>query len=814
MRAYPWRQRNHFEGSRFFGGTVRKIATLLRIIAAIFSLGISEIVQWVAMRRYRKINDTWYKRGLVLLALGVGFTVAAGAPVNWAQSWLDLAYSFGEEATMEPQEAVFQLLAYGLPMALAAVGIVLLARSYEVFYAGERFIRKTLPTSSTKARLKKNTKALRRGRLGGDGWLRFGVMTNDSIPWRTPRHGMICARPLKRLGHGAIIGGSDSGKTVLATNIGDQALKSDAAVFYIDYKASKSTFDAVRAIATINNVPFYSFDLGIGSNEMSWYDPLDWEGDPSDKASMLVSSFNFPDTGEISFYRNVAESWLTFQFQVLSIIGKSDSESNFDFLLGTSSPQRMRERIEHLKKGDDRDRVAYEAWVTYMKEVKPDHLTNLRSNLNTVINAGGSRLRPQGDTPAINLNSAADEGAVVYVGLSPSTNEVALKIIGSLVLRDLGVVAGVRMRAKEDSKKALRPVLALVDEASRMGNRAVVMDNLFTQAREGLIWVWPITQTFTTWPDSTVNDMNANVQTVVSFRVPDPETAEHLESTLGNIPALEEFTEEHIDRRSVEGDVAERDGDARRKVVQAPFLIDAPYPLGRIENHHCYVWFTGSHSRATKKKWKPRYPIRGDNKDQVDLDVPLVRVISSDQIANPPEPVERSLGFKDAAPDIDTIQRQWDASNGQDNPKTTETPEPANPQKYGPSAEEVSADRPQPAGPQAPEPPQVPEHDQSQGQQQESAPAVTEPPPIQWDDEEPQSDEWAPEPPQDDEPEWGEPIHEPVQEPVQVEAETEESEHPTPEPQSPEPAPVAKAPDPKKGSKPATASEERRKRWA
>lgn len=655
MKPYPWYNVRNFGTARLFTGLFKKIMNVLRIIAGVLTFGLSELIRIILIARFTRINDAWWKRGLIVLAIGaIAYPITGGAQ-RWAKAWIDLAYSLGDKATMEPQEAVIGIVLGGFPIGLIITGIIVLTDTYETRIAGEHYIEKSRPTLRTKLRMRRNVEALRTGSTAADGALKMGVIVDDPIPWRTPRYGMICARPIERLGHGAIVGGSDTGKTVLAFNILHQFLACGNGSLYIDFKASAKTYEGVRAAARAANRPFYSFDLGIGSGERSWYDPLAWQGEPSDKASMLASSFNFPETGNAAYYRTIAESWMTLQFQVMERVGRREGESQFDFLRATASQKGLRERLEPLKKGTDADRAFHTEMVAQSSGMNDKDLGNLVGNLNIVIAAGGARLRPREDVPAISLARAAEEGALVYIGLSPSTNEVALKIIGSLALRDLGVLAGTRMRPAATDDE-LRPMLAIVDEASSMGDRAVVMDTLFKQAREGKVWLWVITQTFSTWPSSTVNEMNANTQTRVVFRIPDSFTSESLEPNLGTIPALSVMSEGRVEHRAFQGDVSSRSGDSRRSITTAPFLVGANQKLMTVKNYHAYVWFTGSHDRATIKEWKPKRPV---NQDDIERDAPLVRIVQTDAIANPPQPEEKSVGFLDAAPSVEAMQA-WD----------------------------------------------------------------------------------------------------------------------------------------------------------
>lgn len=608
-----------------------KIGAVITVPATIMSVGASWLVSLILRQGFDRTNDSWAKRGLLMSAFGLVLMVILGSPVGWPFAFMDLMYSFGDQATMEPKEALLQLFLLGVGPAFFLHGLVNIIDCYWFEYSGERYLYATRPTFRSKVRSRKASKALREASSDGNGWMRFGIIVDDVIPWRTPRHGMVCERPLSKLGHGVILGGNGTGKTILALSLAHQGAASDAAVLYIDYKASLETYKAVRGAARAAGKDFYSFDLGINSGEATWYDPLAWHGTPSEKSSMLVSSFNFSETGDSSFYKNVAEQWLTLQFEIMQEVGIYKGESQFDFLLETATPAGLAARLDAIKSGSDNEREMYKQWRAIMATIKVEHLASLRANLSNVVNAGGGRLRPHDDDPAISLARIAENGGVCYIGLSPSTNDVALKIIGSLVLRDLGVLAA--DRTKNPHIKTRR-VLALVDEASRMGPRAVVMDNLFAMAREGDIDLWVITQSFSSWPATTKTEMATNVSSRVVFRVQDPATAEDISKALGVIPAMTEMSEEKITHHALRGETSDMDGDARwtlgDTVMISPDRLGSPNSL---PNEHAYVWFSGSHPRPTRKKWRSRRV----RHDEIGHDAPLVKVVVANSVVNPPE---------------------------------------------------------------------------------------------------------------------------------------------------------------------------------
>lgn len=648
MRVYPWRQKDNQGDRKLVMKAVTSLSTIFRIVGGVLSLGVGSLTGLILVRRFAKRNDSWAKRGAILSLIGLLIFIALGGPSAWAGALNGVLLSFGDKATTTPTVPLITFITRTVFFGFFFQGFAVMMSSYVYEVTGDRYLDRVKPTLLMKRRVKKNEVALKDNKKPTEDSIAFGIIVDDPIPWRTDRHGMICARPLTKIGHGVMVGGNGTGKTVLAVSLAYQFAMLDNCVFYIDFKASLRTLEAVKATAVKAGKKFYSFDLGTGSTESSWFDPLDWPGTASEKASMLVNSFNFSEDGSASYYRGQANDWLILQFDVISEVGLYAGESSFDFLLETANPAVIKERIMPLRGGTPRQKELYKVYLAKVEMFKVQDLSALRQNLSVVVNSGGERLRPQSDSPAILMSRAVEEGAVIYFGLSPATDQVALKIVGSLILRNLGVLAGERMRQTNLSE--LRPILAIVDEASRLQDRAVVMDNLFATAREAEIFLWVVTQSFATWPKSTIVEMNTNVQTHVAFRVQDVETAEHLVSTLGDVPVLTEMTEDKVRHRAFQGDVKERSGDARTTLGVGPFLSDAPMEITSIEDLHAYVWFTGSWTRATIEKWTPR---RLKKPDSIRNDAPLVRLVFMNYETEA-EPIKGS-SFSDMVTNADEI---------------------------------------------------------------------------------------------------------------------------------------------------------------
>lgn len=673
MRPYPWDTRRNAGNARAGAKLGMSVARALTIVAAVFTVGVGPLLRLLAEWRFQSRNDGWAWRGVVMMAVGGVAMPIFGGPVEWAQAVLDLLYSFGSKATMEPVEAARTLLLAGVPMGLVMQGVATALSCYELDQMGERYLLPSKPGMRVRLRNRRTIAALRSTPESGDGILRFGVIEDDPIPWRTGRVGMVVGRPVATLGHGLVVGATGTGKSVLAMTMVHQVGSNGQFAVVIDFKASLATYNGIRAAAELAGAPFHSFDLGLGSAETSWYDMLAWDGEPADKASMLVSAFSFADSGDAAFYRGQAEAYLTLQFQALQAVPSRPDESTFDYLLRTATPSGLKEHLVVLKGGDA---AAQEQWTRFgerLTKFRPDHLSGLNANLANVVNTGGARLRPNG-APPITLGRVAQEGGVFYIGLSSATNEVALRTLGSLALRDVSVMSGARQRAQEAHRRGL----IVVDEASRLGSRADVLNTLYATARAADLDVWTYTQSFAEFPPSTAVEVRSNANTLAVFRTPDPDTREMLSVTFGDIPAVSEMTDRDVTHRTIGGDVSERGGDSREQVVTrrhipASWLGDPQ----RVPNQRAFITFSGSQTRATvSSRWKPRRQVR---RDEIGADIPLVRIVvptelvssavatrrpAADPAPVPPQPVadpsQAPVGASAVSPETVETGRFWD----------------------------------------------------------------------------------------------------------------------------------------------------------
>lgn len=623
MRAYPWGDQHSPERKRKGNLKIANSTSVpLLVLAIILCPPAALIVLWGVLS-FHHFNDNWYKRGLIGAALGVVVTLITFRPETVAVVYPEMLRAFGNNGGGNPGEAVMAVLVTMLGPAMIAAGLSSLGFEYDYNWESRTYLKPTKPNMQMKLRMKKNAEHLSKAAVQ-PGYVRVGVIADDRMPWRSPRYGMVVERPIDKLGHAILAATNGAGKTITALTVAYHFVANGGSFLMMDFKGSLSTRNKCEAIAKALGVPFLSFDMTAGAGRSTWYDSLDFPGSPSSKTAMLMGSFNFSESGGGEYYTGVARTWLTFQFEVLDRVGLRAGESRFDFLLSTCDPNKLQERFSHLRTSDsEADRTLYTEWAAKKSGVKATDLNRLRDNLASVVNAAGPRLRPStSDATPISLRSLDREPSIIYIGLSAFTDDTALKVIGSLALKDLSVFAGERF---DGTAPPTRPILAVTDEASRLKDQAKVMDPIFAQARESLIWLWSATQSVSPWPDSTVGEMMANVTTVIAGGISDEKTYKALTQSLGAKFVIHETRKENVSDRVLRSREYHEFTDANNthnKVEREPFLM--PDDLVHTPLHHVYLWLPEPGRHPTRKKWvSRRLPIPDENRS----DAPLVKVI-------------------------------------------------------------------------------------------------------------------------------------------------------------------------------------------
>lgn len=649
---YPWRERKKFNDARRLISPVVKLTRTFAYVATVVCP--PTFIAWMwAKLAFRRYNDAWYKRGLILCAAGmISSLIFVGNPITIPLAWYDLLRSFGPDSPADPVQSAIHAAFIVFPYALIAQSLHALARTYQVEKTTNAFLHDQRPTMMMKLRKLRNMKILRQGAdktREGDGYIRFGVIEDDRIPWRRSRYGMIVERAIKNIGHGVFIGSTGMGKTTLAETFTHYVLNNDSAMVYIDFKADLDTLQGLSAVARDSGRPCYILDIGFGTDDTSWYDIFAWAGSPADKASVLVECFQLAEgEGGAAYYRAIAEAWLPMQIEAAELVGLEDGEGMFDFLRDTAVPARLQDRIMPLRESDDpRMRHKFEKWNEEAKSVKTADLQGLRNELTKITNAAGDRLKPNPSNPnPVSIREVMDNGGMVYIGIASGINDVVVKVLGSFLFREMSIHVSARSRM---DKSNLRDVFFIPDEASEMEERSVLMNPLYTMSRGSRVWIWPSFQSFAVWDESTQHEIQSNSRNFVAFDIPARETAEAIGTTISDVFALKQMSQEQTRQQAFQNQAIGISGDSRLEIVTDSFLRPN-IELQDVPKFHTHIWFKDA-PILPRKRWWGRWRVR---KDEIRGDAPFVKIVPYDIVL--PDNLDSSAEVRSDTPDaVDSV---------------------------------------------------------------------------------------------------------------------------------------------------------------
>jgi hypothetical protein len=619
-RPYPWREVRPVRSRLLRGRRLRQLAIVAIPIGALLSPIALIALAW-AWRRYLRRNDSWRLRPAITFLLGAVLTLITFRPQDWLRRSGEVL-----AGTVEWSTAIVHVLfgAAGPALIIAALSSAAFCYAYE--WSAHRYLDKTRPTPAMQARKTRNVTKLRT--VGpADGRVRFGVIVDDPVPWRTPRHGMVSQRRIADLGHGLIVGGTGTGTTVTAVTLADQVVAANASVVYVDCDGSAGTKARLRAVAELNQVPFTSFDLGVGTGHSSWYDPLSWPGPASEKAAALLDALGYRDDREP--LAALAQAWLDLQYEVMDEVGLRPDESRFDFLVQTCDPIRLLRRFADYEYGTADQQRLYEHWNARLASFSPEAVAAINEDLTTLINAAGPRLRPAhpGDEP-LRLTSLGTGAGIVHIGLGAAgDSDLARQLFGALVLKDLAALAELRRREGAGDQPDL---FVIIDPSNRLGDRMTLTEELINEGNASGIRCWPVARSLADLPASTAEEFRTAARAVIIHRVTDVATADRLSSWIGDVPSIAGTMAGAGHRAGLFGDGANSSGSEIRGLSDAPLVgVDLMWSL---PDHHAFVIFDNSSSTALRDGWRSRRV----PDDEIGVDAPQVLVVPRAEALQPP----------------------------------------------------------------------------------------------------------------------------------------------------------------------------------
>lgn len=638
MNPYPWKTVPDFRartnwlkkatGWKALFIPFMLLTLLCGLISGVFAL---LVASWLRRRFKVRSGSPWLLVRPYLLA-GVVLTIITGGPYMATKKlWSGLHKLGGLDFSLVKNEALWNT-SCGVGAGLLAGSLLGWLRASLYNYQSQAYREKPRVTRPMRQRLAKNTQVIATGKGAAEGVCQFGVITDDVLPWRAGRYGMIVERPVRMMMHGCIVGAAGSGKTVLTGNLVYFSQLAGSGVFYMDMKDSAETRAMVQAMAVKAGVRSHVFSMSARDTS-AWCDPFrDSTIRPREKASMLFDSLSFPTGGDAEFFTVQAQRWLGFQFDVLDKVGLAEGEGTFDWLVKTSTHAGMFAVLEDYNLRPDRDMQFYQLASESLgkNEKKTDaDIGGLRIRLETVVRFAGHLLRPNGVTEPVTFRDC-ERGETLYFGLSSAADDQTMKTLGSVMLKYIELCSSQRFNGM--NHKDTR-VLVLTDEAGFLGDRSGALDRLYRQAREANYDVWTASQTLSSYNENTRTEIVANSNTKVVMRVSDEVTATALSNALGTIFVLTGRMEQSTQQTALGERRVENAGSGMNELGEA--LMLTPSMLTQLEPHHAYVFFTLSAKNnpgrakvdsVVMENWAPPAPISklGDDNSQ---DAPLVKII-------------------------------------------------------------------------------------------------------------------------------------------------------------------------------------------
>lgn len=589
MNPWPWKRLRDFRGRTRLAAGMKKVGLVLTILSVLVSpLGL--ILHGASYARWRWVNDNWYSRPLMLGAVGALGTYALqrsadGGLIGFYDRTLT---QMGEPGGIAGSVTSWILLGTFPALLMCTLHGLGLALSYE--HAHKVWIRPMRSNLSMKLRERVNAHRISNDASSGKGRLIFGLHAGDTLPWGDGRRGAVVSRPFKKIGHGFILGQQGSGKTALALNLADQFIANGLSLAFPDFKGDSVTCASLHASAVSAGVPFYAFSFTrLNGYTNVHYDPLGWEGSSNDKAALIIKALPFPaEDSAANYYRIKAEAYLPLQFDVLEKVGLAEGEGTFDFLLATVEPNNLINRMAPLR-GNPETADLYKRWHTAISGHSAGDLEGLRGNLAKVVNSGGKYLRPAtGDGINLDLRKVLDEGAVIYFELPSTLDAVSSITMGTLLMQDIKAIIGQRAKAAD---KSFRDVILMSDEASALGVRADIMDDISKQGRSSKIWNWTITQSIVTWPETTRREVVNNATVRVVFNMQEGES--QLLLTEGMPMSYYLSVRKGFDMGdSLMGESSHNSGRGGTEEIMEDKQLK-PGQIGSLPNRRAWIWVSG-----------------------------------------------------------------------------------------------------------------------------------------------------------------------------------------------------------------------------
>lgn len=629
--AYPWKiEKTHQTRLRWLK-LLKRIGMVTLIVAAIVFSPIALIVYLGGILWFRQINDSPARAPVhvfLISAVALGLEVLFKVnPFDGIAGMFHLLMSHDRMSGSEIQSTIITYIFVGLPVSSLLASLVMWVSNQHLEYGSRRYLNDTFTRRNwtQMLRWKRNEKLFRENKLSPEN-LELGLVSNDVLPWRRGRIGMIVGLAFRRIRHAMIIGGTGSGKTILATNYFAEFIENRWAGIFPDFKGSRKTEAILASIAKENHVPFYSFwvsDRDTGFH----YDPLDGpRGLPP--VSVFLLALGFSTEGDSEHYTSLVTTYLNNQFRALEegfIPRDKTSESTFDVLWKTSDPKKFKDLLSGVAGSSNSEKAkTARSIATKIEGIQISDLSGYRSRLNNVIDTVGDKMRPS--KHSIDLREAVDQEAIVYFGLPSTGDKTVMRAIGSLIVRDVVSMIGEREMANSDD---VVPALFMPDEFSQLEDACDLLLEVIQQGRNSKILSAPIAQTLAALSDKFVAEMLGNDPILAVMRASDNTDSGTLDTLSAHFDTMTTITERRdrntkMDAFGVESQTVSGGG---MNIVEDGEPRIAPKNIKELKDHEFLAYMSPSPNQATLRKGRNRV-----RKDAVIGDIPTALVVSRDYI--------------------------------------------------------------------------------------------------------------------------------------------------------------------------------------
>lgn len=334
----------------------------------------------------------------------------------------------------------------------------------------------------------------------GEKGFRIGLTKDNHLPLDLPNS--------RATYHGLIIGGSGSGKTVVAEYMMYEQTIRGGGWLFIDAKLDSDQRDRLFHVAKMCGREDDFYIINTSDPALSHtYNPI-LQGDADEVASRLMALVPSTEGSPgADFYKQSAQNALQVIIGALKATGKVYHFGDLTVLLQSSKA--LAELESHLiaeRGADDADARAFSIFLDQYRSRNKDGVVQIDAKrMKETLGGMAARIAQfaQGGfghifntyQPEIDLTKILKEGKMVYVMLPTMAKDAAALNLGKMILSDLRTAVS-RLQEMKKYERPDPPFLAILDEMGSYVTGMPGIARLFEQGRSAGVSLWAAMQTF------------------------------------------------------------------------------------------------------------------------------------------------------------------------------------------------------------------------------------------------------------------------------------------------------------------------------